>query len=316
MLGSSSGNIHASDKIMTMFGEIPFEAAGRSWSAFTPFERAVVIIGSSLCGGVFLSTGPLLGVPREPGFNGSVLTSGAPVTGMIAIVVALSICTVIGLLVAKLIDVESGLFCCCIGLATLAIRSGPIRPVLQYADGPSVFLTLAFESVILAIFVLTVWFALRSFFKPSIQSDGLQLVAPNEITDATLSQKLMVVGVQVVVMGVCELVLIQNDPQAQAIAGMAVSAFLAVLAAYMFMSLPEGVWYWTGPAVLGFIGYLLAFLNNKDIAIGEVNGWSAALARPTPLDYASVGTASALLAYWCSRRWAQPEEAEIEPAVQ
>jgi hypothetical protein len=121
--------------------------------------------------------------------------------------------------------------------------------------------------------------------------------------------------VQVIVTGALELILIQTDSKAQAMAGVATASFLGVLAAYMFMALPQGIWYWIGPTILGVIGFALNYFNNGMSSIGDLHGWSAGLARATPLDYAGMGTGAALLAYWCSRRWAQPEDAEADAAA-
>jgi hypothetical protein len=283
---------------------------------FTEVERVTLIIASIICGFICVYAASLLGIPREPGFNGSLLGAGAPISAIIVVAIAMAICTAVGLFVTIVIDVESGMFCCCMGLAALSVHCGSMRPVLQYTSGAAVFVTMAVESILLGILVSGVWWVLRKFLSRSMpEGNSIPVVAaPNEITDATLPQKLLTLGVQVVVMGVCELILIQSDAKAQAMAGVCISAFVGVLAAYMFTPLPEGIWYWIGPTVLGAVGYLLAFFNDGSITIGDVHGWSAALARATPLDYAGMGTAGALLAYWCSRRWAQPEEDEAAPA--
>jgi len=302
---------------MTMFGDLPLKMAYSTWKAFTPFERAVLIICSVLCGFACLWTGDLLGVPRDPGFSGSLLASGSPISGIIVVVIALAICGVIGVLVAKIMGIESGLFCCCIGLAALAVRCGPIRPVLQYASGPSVFLALNSETALLAVIILAVWFVLGRLFKRprNSQTGELEIAAPNEITNAPLPKKLMTLGVQVLAMGILESILIQSDAKPQAMAGVFISAFGGVMVSYyLFAALPEGIWYWMGPMVLGVLGYLITFFVGATSVTGDIHGWSAALARPTPLDYAGMGTAGALLAYWCSRRWAQPEDGEVETA--
>jgi hypothetical protein len=67
--------------------------------------------------------------------------------------------------------------------------------------------------------------------------------------------------------------------------------------------------------VMGVIGYLLAYFTVDGLAIGDLHGWAGPLARATPLIYISMGTAGALVGYWCSRRWAQPEEDGEQPAV-
>jgi hypothetical protein len=69
-------------------------------------------------------------------------------------------------------------------------------------------------------------------------------------------------------------------------------------------------WYWCGPLVVAVIGYLLAASGSQLWMIGQVGGYAPALARPAPLDYASAGTAGALVGYWTSRRWREQEEEE------
>jgi hypothetical protein len=299
-----------------MFMAFSFGKTGRQgnrvWSALNPIERGVLVVGAAACACICVWTASLLGIPREPGFGGSLLGvqgAGSAVTGILVVLIAIGLCSIVSGLVALMIEVESGVFCCCAGLIALAIRCGGIRPVLQYAPGATVFLAMAIELLLLAGSIFGIWIFLSRVF---IQ--GKDLAAPNESADAPITQKLLTLGIQVLVMGVCEMILIQNDAQAQALAGVFVAGFLGVLAAYMFTPLPEGFWYWTGPAVLGIVGYLLAMTDAGSNSLGDLHGWSAALARATPLDYASAGIGGAMLGYWCSRRWAQPEETE-SPSV-
>jgi hypothetical protein len=281
-----------------------------SWSALNPIERAMLVIGSLACACISIWTGQLLGIPREPGFDGSLLASGSPVLGILVVLIALAVCLVIASLVAVMIEIESGVFCCCIGLVALAIRCGSVRPVLQYASGTSVFIAMAIELLLLAAGIFGIWFVLtRLFDRPEA---AIMIIAPNEVTDATIGQKCMTLGVQVVVTGVLMLILVQTDAKPQALAGLSIAAFAGVLAAYMFTPLSEGIWFWTGPVLLGLIGYLLALFSGGATTTGDLHGWSAGLARATPLDYAGAGIGGALLGHWCSRRWAQPEETESE----
>jgi hypothetical protein len=298
--------------MFSILGQAPLRTSGAVWGAFNHVERAVVIAGSVLCGFACVLTGQLLGMPREPGFNGSLLASGAPASALLVILLALAFCTVVAFVVTALIDIQSGLFCCCMGLAWFGIHCGPMRPVLQYAGGPGVFISMGLETTILGAAIVGIWLLLKTAVDRSRRSatGELNLAAPNEIVDAPTSQKVLTTAVQVVVMGVCELILIQSDTKPQAMAGAGIAAFLGVLAAYMFTPLPKGIWYWIGPVILGVIGYALAFIMGGYNGVGDVHGWTAALARPTPLDYAGMGTGGALLGYWCSRRWAQPEESD------
>jgi hypothetical protein len=287
-----------------------------AWAAFDYVERTVLFIGSLLCAGVCLGLGSLLGIPREPGFSGSLLASNPSVPAIMVAGVSIAICIVIGSVVAALVEAEAGLFCCCMGLAALGVRCGPIRPVLQFAQGRGVLMGLSIETAILGVLLAGIWFVSRRILDKNQSAEDLQSrVAPNEVTDATLLQKFGTLAVQVIGMALCEQILIQTDRQPQAMAGVMISGFAGSLVAYMFRPLSEGIWYWTGPAVLGVVGYLLAFFTSDGIAIGDLHGWAGPLARPTPLIYISMGTAGALVGYWCSRRWAQPEDDGEQPAL-
>ncbi len=280
-----------------------------SWTPFSNLERAVLAVASVLCGGVCIWVGDLLRIPREPHFNGSLLLGGAAVSGVIAVGVSIAICMAIGSLIAAFFTLEAGLFCTCIGLAFFAVRCGPIRPVLQYSTGNGTLIFLAIETVLAGGLLVAGWLGLEFFFRhlhPEPMPE-LDRSAPNETKDASLQQKTITIGVAVVAMGLCEQILIQSDVQAQAMAGTFVAAFAGSMAAYMFQPLTEGIWYWTGPMVLGAISYLLAYFSSDRISVGDLHGWTAPLTRTTPLMYISMGTAGAVLGYWCSRRWAQPE---------
>jgi hypothetical protein len=285
-----------------------------SWTPFSNVERAVLIVASIVCGGVCIWVGNLLGIPREPHFSGSLLLGGAAASAIITAAVSIAICMMLGVVIAAFFNREAGLFCCCVGLSIFAVRCGPIRPVLQYASGPGALITLAIETALLGGLLVGGWQGLLFVFHrlhPEPAPD-LNHHAPNEQHDATFGEKFSTLAVAVVGMALCEQILIQTDVLAQTMAGTLISAFIGVMAAYMFRPLTDGIWYWTAPAVLGVIGYLLAYFYSGGIQIGDLHGWTGPLARPTPLIYISMGTAGALLGYWCSRRWAQPETQNAE----
>jgi hypothetical protein len=177
---------------------------------------------------------------------------------------------------------------------------------------------MAFENLFLGAILVAGWWGLSQLFfrVRSGQLPAIAAAAPNELQGATLSQKLMATGIQVLVMGLLEQLLIQSDLKAQALAGCGIAAFVGVLVAYMIFPLPSGIWYWIGPTILAVFSYVAAYLSPDGLNVGEIHGWAAAMVRPTPLDYAGLGTAGALVGYWASRRWAQPEEVEAEAVVQ
>lgn len=73
--------------------------------------------------------------------------------------------------------------------------------------------------------------------------------------------------------------------------------------AYKYSPVPSSIWYWAGPLMVGLVGYLLVFTGqDPQLVVGNPSGTFAALARPLPMDYASVGPAGALLGYWMMRK--------------
>jgi hypothetical protein len=138
----------------------------------------------------------------------------------------------------------------------------------------------------------------------------MRLPTSNEISSATIGQIAQTVAAQVVITALVEMTFLQSDAPAQAICAVFLSGFLGALGAYLFNPVSGSQWYWIGPGIVGVIGYLLTFFSPSGLNIGEATGWTAALVRATPLQYAGAGTAGAILGFWCNRRWHQPEAEE------
>jgi hypothetical protein len=302
---------------MTQIGIPASKTAGVTLRAFNRLEWTMLTIGSILCGVVCVGIAGMLGVPGEPHFDGSLLLGGSPIVGAIAAVCAVLVAMLIGSLAASFVEREAGLFCCCIGLATLGVRCGSIRPVLQYAPGTGVFRSLAGESVLLGALLIGGWVGLRMvldqvMLKKDVSSNH---AAPNELTKPDLQTRLSALGLQMLTMAIVEMVLIQSDAKAQAMAGVFLGGYFGSLAGYFFAPLSEGIWFWAGPIAVGLVGYLLNFFSADALLTGDIHGWAAALGRATPLDYAGMGTTGALLGYWSMRRWSQPAEENDEETV-
>ena len=127
------------------------------------------------------------------------------------------------------------------------------------------------------------------------------LHAPGEAKSAKPEQIPVAVAVvaQIAITGAIVLLLAATDGKKQVL----VSAFLggligAALADYAAPHRQAVRWYWIGPMAVAVIGYLLAYLNSTPSTNGLPMGAFAALARPMPLDYASMGAAGTLLGYW------------------
>jgi hypothetical protein len=121
--------------------------------------------------------------------------------------------------------------------------------------------------------------------------------------DSPLDQKLIATATHACAMATLVLILCRTDHKAQCVASVGVSALLASLIAGMVAPVRPAFWYWISPLFVGLLGYIWASLAPQDLPIGRPGGYFQALARPVPLDYASVGVAGAMLGYWVSRAW-------------
>ncbi len=288
--------------------------AVNSVSAFTYADRIVMLVVSLLCYAVYRGLAGIVDFPSAPGFTGSLLAGPSAVLVLVFVIFAIALSLIVGAIAAALIQDEAALFCCCVGLAGISIRAGTIRPVLQYSAGPTVFVALAIEVVCLSAAVVAGWVGLR-FVLAMLGTDApveASTLGSNELVNPTLQDRLTTTGIQVLVMAIVEMILVQSDTKAQALAGVGVAGFLGALAAYKFTNVAEVIWYLPGPAIVAVIGYGLAFAGSAASASGDLHGMFATLARPVPLDYAGVGIAGVLMGYWSARNWSIVD-AELTP---
>src|SRR5439155_21554171 len=100
------------------------------------------------------------------------------------------------------------------------------------------------------------------------------------------------------------------DRKAQVVWSVAIASLVSSLAAHSLFPARPSIWFWAAPFIVGVIGYAVAGFGGPPLPGGEVGGALPALPRPLPLDYASVGTAGALVGYWTSRKWQHEHETE------
>ncbi len=296
-----------------MFERTATHLLGKTWSSFTTLERLLLTVGSAICLFISLWLARAMNVPPTPAFAGSILSTPAPILSLLVVMLSAVVCTLVGTIIAAFLRLEAGLFCTTIGLAALSIRGGSMHSVLQYAYSPAVFITLAVETLFLLAILAGCWILLHKLF-PIVWSARLQatpddsLPAPLEDRHTDIGDILFAVGVQAIVMILCEMLLLQSDAKKQVLAGLCVSAFIATLVSCQFAPLVDGVCYWLVPAIVGVIGYLFAFLSPDGYTIGETHGFLAPLARALPLDYITLGTAGSVLGFWTARKWKEESE--------
>jgi hypothetical protein len=271
-------------------------------------QRLAFTVGCVACGLITLWLSRMLKIPVAPGRGGALLQQPAWPIAIGITWVAILAGTLLSSIVASRVHYEGGLFCACVGLALLAARMGPMRFALFNSTvGPKLYLLMALELLLLFVAIAVAWLILRLLTRSGVLPPELP---PNQIEpEEPIDQKLLALAAQVIVTVIALLLLGRSDQTAQALAAVGISSYLAALAAHHFVPTQPSIWFWLGPLVVGVLGYLLQFFSPSDWMIGDARGFFAPLARATPLDYASLGTAGALLGYWTSQRWQQTHAA-------
>ena len=276
--------------------------AGNIWTSYSTRDRTLLSVGSIASFWIFWTIAGMFSFPRFHGFNASILNQPSAIVILIMTAIVFIVCALVTSLFTNIVHYEGGLFCAAVGLIALSCRGGSMRYVLMDSKPPGggIFLELLVELLLLFAIVIAGWFTLRVLC-------DMKLIRPerhgeDEIDDLP-SQRLMALGMQIVIMIVLMLLLAQTDKKAQVIWSVAFSAYLAALGAHsLFPSRPSS-WYWITPLIVGVLGYLLAWTGGNVLPGGAVGGPLPALARPLPLDYASAGVAGAIYGYWTSRHW-------------
>ena len=128
---------------------------------------------------------------------------------------------------------------------------------------------------------------------------GIDITRP--AADSNLLNNLTATISQTVITAVIIMILCQSETKNQCLASVGIASMLGSIMAYKYAATRPSFWYWAGPLLAGFVGYALAALGqDANLNIGSPTGLFAALARPLPVDYASVGVAGAIFGYWVS----------------
>jgi hypothetical protein len=268
-------------------------------AVFTRYRRTqvLVLIASVLCFLLFWWAGGAMSIPAEFGLQDSILQQASWPLDILAIYVLLAVSAVLGSIIAGRSWFFGGLFAALAGLMALSIRGGPMRDVLfhAYAAGPGrgIFTALAFEQCLLFLPIGFGWFAVWRRYE--------QLLPLPAKTDKPIEEGgvALAVAAQVAAMGVIVWFLAATDAKKQVLVGVFLGGLAGTALGDYLMPHPKAVrWYWVGPFAVGFVGYLLAWSNAAPWTTGSPLGMLAPLARALPLDYASAGSAGALLGYW------------------
>ena len=288
--------------------------------ALNSYQRAriLLLVACCVCFILVLWASRLFAIPDDGAFSASLLQQPTPLLAILVCGVVFLGCVLIGSAIAGRGRFDAGLFAACAGLTAISARGGTMGDALRLAgntDRPTVFLAFAGELILLFALLAAGWWV-----QWLLQRRGLLHIDPRRdgVDDGreSLGHKISAAVMQALVMGCLMLVLAQSPAKQQALAAVALAAFGGSAISYYFLyPTSPSVWYWTGPLLVGLVGYLYAFISPPPAwAIGYLTSALSPLARPMPLDYASAGVAGAILGYWLSRRWHRERRTAVAEA--
>ncbi len=268
--------------------------------------RSLLFIAALVCFLLFWFAAGLLGVPRYPGYEASLLLFN-PLSGMLLVLVGMVIAALIGSLIAGTIRFDAGIVAATLGVMAISVRGGRMESILLGADGPRVYIVMMVETLVLFGFIATAWAVLWGLLRAGMLQDDAARDGVRNVDDS-MNQQLLAMVAQAIILALLLLLLCRTDQKPQVIAALGISSFLATIAAYQLFPVRPSVWYWCGPLLVAMIGYGLAYLDPIGWEMGKAGNTFGALARPLPLDYAGVAPAGAIVGYWMGRRWQRTQE--------
>ena len=279
--------------------------------------RLLLLSGIALATAVIVAASNVFHVPAHREFGGSILHEPSPTVSFLVVGVALVICVLLCTLVAGSVRFDAGLFCAAAGGIALSIRCGTVGDVLRHhasrPGGATVFIAFAAELVLLYGVLGLAWSVLwllhrQDYLKADQFRDGV------EDTRDWVALKAAALVMQAGGMALLMMLMAQTDSKTQVLWAVGVSAYLATTFAHYLYPVSPSAWLWAGPLVVGLAGYVLAYFNidagDPLWRTGQLRFTLAPLARALPIDYATAGTAGAILGYWMSRRWYRQRLAE------
>jgi hypothetical protein len=290
-------------------------------SIFGPgkLTQLLIVLAAGLACAVFWLAARGFHIPREPGFNGSLLQAPATIMGLVLALVLLVICTKLGDWIVGTRWPLGGLFAACVGLAVWAIRGGTMQSVLFRTDstggGSGIFLRLVVELIVLYAAIACLWNALwqRQTRRNAI-AGAISIAAKGKIDEgrSTGAALLAQCGLTALVVF---LVLVETSVKKQVMVGVFLGGLAGTAVAETFFATRQAWrWYWIGPLIAGLVGYLAAYVQPAGMSFGHLTGALAPLARALPLDYASLGCAGAIAGHWLSAPEAVDAGDDVEDA--
>jgi hypothetical protein len=244
-------------------------------------------------------------IPAEPGFSASLLQQPYCIVPLLVIAVGMVAVMLISAVLSSSLRSDAPVFCAAMACAAISWRGGTMQATLFAASGPGIFVSLALESIILFAALIGAWQLLQKLRG----KHQLKTTASDEdAEEERLDEKLLAVFTQASAMMAIMILLCRSDSKDQCLASVGVSAAAGAAIATQLVTVRSSFWLWIGPLAVALFGYLFASFHADGWQVGLLHGPLAALARPLPLDYVSMGPAGAIFGYWLSGSGIAEEE--------
>ena len=267
----------------------------------------MIAVAVVLCATVCLLASRAFGVPAAQGSDISLLNGDRSILSILVIgVTFIGGATLVSMAVGRWRE-EAGLFAAAVGLAVFAVRGGSISTTLRYSSGSGIYVLLAFELVLMYAMVAGAILLSHRWLKAKpVTIGGATDDEPGQ------SQHLLAVGVQAVAMAIVMLIVGQSESKKQAMASVALAAYLGSIAAHYTFPIRRGHWLAFGPLLVGIVGYVLERSKPALLSIGLV---AQPLAIALPIELVSAGIVGGILGHWMSQKWADEAAGEVLPPL-
>jgi succinoglycan biosynthesis transport protein ExoP len=175
---------------------------------------------------------------------------------------------------------------CC--MLMIAAFYGGVTDILWMAQRPGISVSLMAEAILLFASVLCAW-AVVGWLSPS------QLIDPDD--KPAMGDIALGVFAQASTMAAMMILLSRWQTRGECMAVTAFSSCLAAMLACVISSVRSSTSLWLSPLVVALFGYVCAAAAAHGVHVGML----IALARPLPMDYASMGPIGAVLGFWIAR---------------
>jgi succinoglycan biosynthesis transport protein ExoP len=167
-----------------------------------------------------------------------------------------------------------------------------VTDILWSQQQPKEWLPLATETTLLFATLVFGWFAVRRFNPLQTPAQTLDAAEPTTVADAILA-----IFAQASVMAALMILLNSWHSKGECLIVTAFSSCLAAMLASWLAPMRSSLLLWFSPLFVALFGYGCAAVGAQGIHTGML----VALARPLPMDYASMGPIGAVLGFWIAR---------------